>query len=87
MRIQHRSFDVLVSEQFLYRADIIAIGQQVRGKWVAKDMTGGMLYKPCLPDRVLDHPLDGGGNSPKALQRQVVEFAEDLANVLTKGNN
>jgi hypothetical protein len=32
MGIQHRSFDVHVPEQFLYRADIIAIGQQVRGK-------------------------------------------------------
>ena len=41
MRIDHRRRDILVAQQILNRADIVARLQQMRGERVAKRVTGG----------------------------------------------
>jgi len=43
MRVNHGSADVLVTQKFLYRTDIIAVRQQVGGKAVPQCMTADGL--------------------------------------------
>ena len=44
VRINHRRTHILMSQQFLHGADIIAIFQKVRGKAVPERMTTSTLY-------------------------------------------
>jgi len=55
--INHRRFHILVSEQFLHRADIIAVLQQVGGEAVAESVAGDALVSPRLTGRSLDRLL------------------------------
>lgn len=48
--IDHGGLHILVPEQFLNRADIVAGLQQVGGEAVAEGMTAGMLGEACLTD-------------------------------------
>lgn len=57
MGIDHSRADVLVTEQFLNRADIVARLKQMRGEGVPEGVAAGMLNYPGLADRFLDGPL------------------------------
>jgi hypothetical protein len=46
--VNHRRFHVAVAQQFLHRADVVPVGQQVRGERVAKRVTGDSLGQTGL---------------------------------------
>ncbi len=54
MGIQHRSFDVLVPEQFLDRPNVITILKQVRSKRMPEDVAARGLGKAGFENRLLD---------------------------------
>jgi hypothetical protein len=45
--INHGRLQVLVAQQFLYCANVIAAFQQVRSERMAKDMTGSAFPDSC----------------------------------------
>jgi hypothetical protein len=47
MSIDHRSFDILVPQQFLDSANIVAILKQVRGKAMPKGVAAYSLLDTC----------------------------------------
>lgn len=50
--VNHRCVDVAVPEQFLHRAGVVAVGQQVHGEGMSERVAGG---------RVVDAGAAGGG--------------------------
>ena len=54
MGIQHRSFDVLVPEQFLNGSDVVAIFEQVCCKRMPEDVAARGHGKPGFENRLLD---------------------------------
>jgi hypothetical protein len=58
MGVDHGCFDILVSQQFLHGANIIAILQKMRGETVAKSVASHSFLNPCQLHRIPDCPLD-----------------------------
>lgn len=58
VRVNHRRLDVAVPQEFLHRAKVVAVGQQVRGEGVPKRVAGDPLGQSglshCLRDGLLD---------------------------------
>jgi len=46
--VDHRCFHIAVDQQFLHRANVVAIGQQVRGERMAKGMARDPFGQPGL---------------------------------------
>ena len=61
MRVNHRSLDVLVPEQFLDSSDIVAGFQQVGGEAVAEGMAGNALLETCELRGAADMLLEAAG--------------------------
>src|SRR5262245_49953113 len=61
MRIDHRSLDILVSQEFLHGPDIVALLQQLRGEAVSEGMATDALVEPhrtpCLTYSLLQTTL------------------------------
>jgi hypothetical protein len=57
MGIDHGGRDLLVTEQLLHRADIIAILQQMRGKTMPERMAGSRLMDTGASDCEFDRSL------------------------------
>ena len=53
MGVNHRRANVLVTQEFLDRANVIAIGQQVRGERMPKRVARDSLGQPSLSHGVL----------------------------------
>ena len=60
MGINHRRFHVLVPEQFLHRADIVAVFQEVGGEAMAEGMATGRLVNARQLGRLSDGSLRAG---------------------------
>lgn len=60
MGVDHRRADVLVSEEFLYRPDIIPVLQQVGSERMPECMASDGLPDPGPLACILDGPLDDG---------------------------
>jgi len=58
--VQHRRTDVLVSEQFLDRANIVPIFEQVRREGVAQGMAARVLGEPGFATGFFDRFLEDG---------------------------
>ena len=58
MRINHRRANVLVAQEFLHGANIVAIGQEVGGEGMAERVAGHALRQSGLPHSLLDRFLD-----------------------------
>lgn len=61
MRVDHRRPNVLVAQQFLDRANVVPVDQQVRGKGMPERVAGGPLVQPGLA-----HSLRNGRMAGKA---------------------
>ena len=59
MGVDHGRFDVLVSQQLLHRADIVAVFQQVGGEGVAQGVAGAVFDYARGVNRPADRALDG----------------------------
>jgi len=59
VRVNHRRADILVSEQFLNRADVVMIFKQVRGKAVPQRMARAAFVVSRLNNGLLDRTLQG----------------------------
>ena len=57
VRVDHGRSDVLVPQEFLHRANIVTILQQVRGKTVSERMAAAALIQAGLAYRLLDRFL------------------------------
>src|SRR5512139_3074985 len=53
MGVDHRRADIPVSEQFLYRPDVVAILEQMSGEGVAEGMAGDVFLDSGHPRRFL----------------------------------
>ncbi len=51
MGVDHRCFDILVPEQFLYCADVVTPFEQMRREAVSKRVTTAILNYLSLADR------------------------------------
>ncbi len=60
VRVDHRRPNVLVPKEFLHRANVVAVSQQVRGKRMAERVARDSLRQPGLSNRLLDGFLDEG---------------------------
>jgi hypothetical protein len=58
MGVDHRGAHVLVAKQFLHRADIVSVRQQVRSIRMPERVTGDSLGQLGLPCSLLDCLLD-----------------------------
>ena len=58
MGIDHRRTDVLVTEQFLHRADVIPRFESMRRKGMAQGMAGGRLCDVRLAYSAMHSPLE-----------------------------
>jgi hypothetical protein len=58
MVIDHRGSDVVVPQEFLHGANVVAVLEQMGGEGVPKGMAGRTLVNPGLPNGVFDRPLD-----------------------------
>ncbi len=57
VRVNHGRPNVSVAEQFLHVADVLAVGQQVRGKRMPKGVARVPLGQSSLADSLLDRLL------------------------------
>ena len=57
VRINHRRGEFLVSEQFLYRANIIADLKQMRSKRMPECVRAGIFWNPTFSQRILKYFL------------------------------
>ncbi len=60
MRVNHGGANVLVSEQFLHRADVVAAGKQVRSEGMPKGVAGHVFGKARSSDGRSDRLLNQG---------------------------
>ncbi len=58
MGVDHGRADVLVAQEFLHRADVVTIGQQMRGKRMPKRVPRHALRQSGLSHSLLDRLLD-----------------------------
>ena len=58
--VDHRRADVLVSEQFLNRPDIIPVFQEMGSERMPEGVAGDRLRDPRLLAGIFDGPLDDG---------------------------
>src|SRR5215510_4511795 len=71
-----RRAHVTVPEQFLNRADVMAVFQQVRGERVTEGVAARRFGDPRATDRVLDRALQNGLVQvvPSALSRHAIDI-------------
>lgn len=58
VRINHRGANIVVAQQLLDGANIVATGQQMRGEGVTKRMTRNALRQACFSNGLFDRPLN-----------------------------
>jgi hypothetical protein len=58
--IDHRCFDILVPQQFLYRADVVAIFQSMGCKAVTKGVASDSFLNPSLLNSLFNYSLQTG---------------------------
>jgi len=58
--VNHRGFDILMAQQFLNRADVIPIFQQMGRKRVAESVTTRTLAQAGFSGCLFDSPLQDG---------------------------
>ena len=58
MGIDHRRLHILVAEQFLHRADIVPVFQEMRSKAMSKRMASHLLMDACPARRIAYGALD-----------------------------
>ena len=58
MGVNHRCFHVLVPEQLLHRANVVAAFEQVGGKTVAEGMATDRFVDSCQPGSFFDGLLE-----------------------------
>ncbi len=57
--VDHRSFHVLMPEEFLHRADVVAGFQEMSGEGMAEGVGGDVFIDPCQFGRLPDRSLHG----------------------------
>lgn len=57
MSIDHGSFDVFMTQEFLDSANVIAVFEEMSGKGMAKSMRGDELVDFCGASGLFDSPL------------------------------
>src|SRR5262245_39297900 len=60
VRVDHGGAHVTVSEQFLDRANVVTVFEEMRREGVPEGVTRGWLGQARLEDGFLDRPLDHG---------------------------
>lgn len=58
MGVDHRGQHILVTEQFLNRSGIVAVGQQMRGETVPEAVTADRLVNPGQHDGLFKRLAD-----------------------------
>ena len=59
--VDHRRLHVLVAEEFLNRADVVAVGGQVGGEAMAQGVRGDVFVDAGLAGGIAHGALDGAG--------------------------
>ena len=57
MRVKHSRADILVSQEFLYRTDIVAVFEEMGGKAVAQGVTASTFWDVRALKRLFHSPL------------------------------
>lgn len=60
VRIDHRRADIVVAEELLNGADVVAVLEEVRGEGVTERMARGGFREAGSPDGIFDSALEHG---------------------------
>ena len=58
MGVDHRGADVVVTEELLHGADVVAVFEEMRGERMPQRVAGGPLVNACLTHGIFHGPLD-----------------------------